>query len=41
VQFISDVDDVINRLEERGLLEQKGVTVAVKELRGIANDMLN
>jgi hypothetical protein len=39
--LIRDVDDVIERLEGRGLLEQReGVAVAVKELRGIANDML-
>ncbi|KIK44498.1 hypothetical protein CY34DRAFT_619239 [Suillus luteus UH-Slu-Lm8-n1] len=40
-RLIRDVDDLIERLEGRGLLEQReGVTVAVKELRGIANDML-
>jgi hypothetical protein len=42
VLFVRDVDDVIKSLEEQGPLEQRErVTVAVKELRGIANDMLN
>jgi hypothetical protein len=39
--LIGDVDNLIERLKGRGLLEQReGVTVAVKELRGIVNDML-
>jgi hypothetical protein len=40
-QLISNVDELIKMLEGRGLLEQRdGAAVALKELRGIANDML-
>jgi hypothetical protein len=40
-RLISDVDDLIEILEGRGLLEQReGLAAAMKELRGIVKDML-
>jgi hypothetical protein len=40
-QLISDVDDHIRRVERRGSLEHRErAVVAMKELSGIANDMV-
>ncbi|KAG2737595.1 hypothetical protein P692DRAFT_20883401 [Suillus brevipes Sb2] len=41
IQLISDVDDLIRSVERQGLLEHRErATVAMKELSGVANDML-